>query len=92
MRARAHAQRWEEELPRTEREMEWMICYFMHERDVWYGRLVNLRERGLDRKGHEAYCEQKISQWEENAHLAAFQFRKANPDFKDPWVPIITPL
>ncbi len=92
MRARAHTQRWEEELPRTEKEMEWTTRYFMYERDVWYRRLVNLREEGSGGKGHEAYCEQQISQWEENARLAAFQFRKANPDFMDPWVPIITPL
>src|SRR5258705_496991 len=54
MRARAHTQHWEEELPRTEKEMEWTTRYFMYERDVWYRRLVNLREEGSGGKGHEA--------------------------------------
>jgi len=92
LRARANAHRWEEELPRTEKEMVWTTLYFMHERDTWYSRLVTLREQGLNQGGHEAYCEQKISQWEEFAQLAAFQFRNANPDLPTIWVPLITPL
>jgi hypothetical protein len=89
MRARAHAHRWEEELLKTEKEMIWTTRYFMHQRDTWYGRLVALREQGVAQKGHEAYCEQMISQWEEFARLAEFQFRRANSDFPDTWVPIV---
>ena len=77
---------------RTEKEMVWTTLYFMHERDTWYSRLVTLREQGLNQGDHEAYCEQKISQWEEFARLAAFQFRNANPDFPTTWVPLVTPL
>jgi hypothetical protein len=92
LRARATSHRWEEELPRTEMEMIWTTRYFMHERDLWYGRLANLREQGSSKPGHEAYCEQKISQWEEYARIAAFQFRKANEDFPNVWIPIVTRL
>jgi hypothetical protein len=46
----------------------------------------------MNQRGHEVYCEQMISQWEEFARLAAVQFRKANKDFPDTWVPIVTPL
>ena len=90
LRARANKNRWEEELPRTEKEMIWTTRYFMHQRDVWYGRLVLLHDKSPRRYGHEAYCEQKISQWEEFARLAAFQFRKANPDFPETWTPLVT--
>jgi hypothetical protein len=92
LRARANTHRWEEELPRTEKEMIWTTRYFMHQRDIWYHRLLYLRENETSQRGHEVYCEQMISQWEEFARLAAFQFRKANKDFPDTWVPIITPL
>jgi hypothetical protein len=72
--------------------MVWTTHYFMYQRDVWYSRLVNIREQGVTEKGHDAYCEQQISQWEEYARLAAVQFRTANHDFPDTWIPIITPL
>jgi hypothetical protein len=90
MRARAHAHRWEEELPKTEQEMVWTTRYFMYQRDTWYKRLVILRAQDVKQKGHEAYCERNISQWEEFARLAEFQFRNANPEFPNTWVPIIT--
>jgi hypothetical protein len=89
MRTRAQAHRWEEELLKTEKEMVWTTLYFMHQRDTWYRRLVDLHEQVGPRKGHEAYCEQMISQWEEYARLAAFQFRKANSDFPDTWIPVV---
>jgi hypothetical protein len=89
MRARAHAHRWEEELPRTEKEMVWTTLYFMHQRDKWHARLVNVSELTGKESGGAAYCQQMISQWEEYARLAAFQFRKANPNFPDTWTPIV---
>ena len=89
MRGRAHAHRWEEEFLKTEKEMVWTTLYFMHQRDTWYRRLVGLRDQEVPDKGHAAYCEQMISQWEEFARLAAFQFHRANHDFPDTWVPII---
>jgi len=91
LRARAQTRRWEEEYPQTEREMVWTTLYFMHQRDKWYGRLINLRNQGSSQRGHEAYCEQMIAQWEEYARLAAFQFRRANPNFPETWTSIITP-
>jgi hypothetical protein len=89
LRARAHKNRWEEELPRTEREMVWTTRYFMHQRDKWYQRLVDIRTENLGQSGHEAYCEQQISQWEEFSRLAAFQFRKANSKYPESWTPIV---
>jgi hypothetical protein len=91
MRARAQKCRWEEELPRTEKEMVWTTMYFMHQRDIWYDRLLAIREAQGHLPGQEAYCEQKISQWEEFARVADFQFRRANADFPQTWRPIITP-
>lgn len=91
MRARAQKLRWEEELPRTEKEMVWTTLYFMNQRDVWYARLQMLRHIPGPSVGQIAYCEQKISQWEEFARIAAFQFRSANPAFPDTWTPIVTP-
>jgi hypothetical protein len=84
--------RWEEELPRTEREMVWTTLYFMHQRDDWYSRLQELRQTLPKSPGHEAYCEQKMAQWEEFARIASFQYRQVNPDFPLTWRPIVTPL
>lgn len=92
MRARAQQNRWEEELPRTEQEMVWTTLYFMHQRDLWYNRLCTLQRDAVRRRGHEAYCEQRIGHWEEFARVAAFHFRSANPDFRDVWKPLVTPF
>ena len=83
--------RCEEELPKTEKEMVWTTRYFMHQRDLWYQRLINVRAIGITQKGYDAYCEDKMWHWEEFARLAAFQFQKVNPNFPSVWVPIITP-
>jgi hypothetical protein len=91
MRARAQKHRWEEELPRTEKEMIWTTLFFMHQRDVWYSRSVGLRDSQSFSPGHQAYCEQMIFQWEEMARIAAFQFRRVNKDFPETWRPIVTP-
>jgi hypothetical protein len=64
----------------------------MHQRDVWYNRLLGLRTRTDRRKGYEAYCEGKIFQWEEFARIADFQFRSSNPDFPVIWSPLVTPV
>ena len=69
MRARSQRNRWEEELPRTEQEMVWATLYFMHQRDIWYARLVELHAKPVRLKGHEAYCEEKIAHWEEFARV-----------------------
>ena len=88
LRAQAQTWRWEEEYLWTEREMIWTTLYFMHQRDKWYGQLINLHNQGSSQRGHEAYCEQMIAQWEEYARLATFQFWKANPVFLRPGLPL----
>ena len=90
MRARAQRNRWEEEFPRTENEMIWTTLYFMHQRDLWYSRLQALPWMVGSSPGHEAYCQQKISHWEEFARIAEHQFKIANPDFPTTWRPIVT--
>jgi len=92
MRAHAQKNHWKEELPRTEKEMIWTMMYFMHQRDIWYGRLLNLRLEAPDTGGHRAYCEQMMFQWEEFSRIADFQFRHGNPDFPGVWKPIVMPL
>ena len=89
MRARAQKNRWEEELPRTEKEMVWTTLYFMHQRDVWHGQLISVASNTDRQRGHEAYCEEKIFYWDELARIAAFQFRCANADYPDTWRPLI---
>jgi len=91
MRARAQKNRWEEELPRTEKEMIWTTLYFMHQRDIWYGRLVELRLETAENAGLRSYCEQMMFQWEEFSRIADFQFRRGNADFPGVWRPIFTP-
>lgn len=60
----------------------------MRQRDLWYDRLVHLRSSSdITLQGHKAYCEEKISHWEEFARVAAFHFRTANPDYPDVWRP-----
>jgi hypothetical protein len=88
MRARSQKHRWEEEFPRTEREMVWTTLYFMSQRDIWYSRLQAL---GQTSPGHAAYCQQKIWQWEEFSRTADSQFTSANPDYLMTWKPIVTP-
>lgn len=92
MRARAQKNRWEEELPRTEKEMEWSTRYFMHQRDTWYARLLDLRLHQEGASGYAAYCEEMIFRWEEFGRLADAQYRIANPDFPPIWKPLVTPL
>jgi hypothetical protein len=92
MRARAQKNRWEEELPRTEKEMIWTTLFFMHQRDAWYGRLLDIRGETADSPGHRAYCEQMIFQWEEFSRIADFQFVHSNKDFPGIWRPIVTPI
>lgn len=89
MRARAQKNRWEEEFPRTEKEMEWTTLYFMHQRDTWYFRLSELRQQSPRTRGHEAYCEKMIFRWEELGRLADSQYRVANPNFPLIWKPLV---
>jgi hypothetical protein len=70
--------------------MIWTTLYFMHQRDTWYSRLLQIRTLAECQPGKVAYCEEKIAHWEEFARLAAFNFRNANPDFPDIWRPIVT--
>jgi hypothetical protein len=87
MRARAQKNRWEEELPRTEKEMIWTTRYFMHQSNVWYERLCALRQTTPRSPGHEAYCEEKISEWEELGRIADFQFHQVWLNMPATWKP-----
>ena len=90
MRARAQLNRWEEEFPRTQKEMEWTTLYFMHQRDVWYFRLASLRQTSPRLMGQEAYCEEMMFRWEEFGRLAEVQYRAVNSQFPLIWKPIVT--
>lgn len=92
MRARAQKNRWEEELPRSEKEMEWTTRYFMHQRDIWYSRMASLRHQSVRASGHEAYCEEMIFQWEELGRLSDIQFRIANTEFPSTWKPLVSSI
>jgi len=92
MRSRAQKNRWEEELPKTEKEMIWTTRYFMHQRDTWYSRLIDLRRDSPRSLGAEAYCEEMIFRWEELGRLADTLYRMANVDFPPIWKPLVTLL
>ena len=87
MRARAQKNRWEEELPRTEKEMIWTTRYFMHQSNVWHERLCGLRQTTPRSSGQEAYCEEKLSQWEELGRIADTQFRQIWYNMPATWKP-----
>ena len=90
MRARAQLNQWEEEFPRTQKEMEWTTLYFMHQRDMWYLRLAGLRQKSPRFMGHEAYCEEMMFHWEEFGRLAEVQYWAVNAQFPLIWKPIVT--
>lgn len=87
MRARAQKNRWEEELPRTEKEMIWTTRYCMHQSDLWYERLCQLGQTTPRRPGHEAYCEEKLAEWEELGRVADFQFHQVWSQMPATWKP-----
>jgi hypothetical protein len=92
MRARAQRNRWEEELPRTQKEMVWTTLFFMNQSNTWSLRLKQVRQSLPYAFGRHAYCEQMICQWEELGRIADLQFRAANPQFPPTWNPIVAPL
>jgi hypothetical protein len=64
----------------------------MHQRDLWYERLVQLQHVGGvgGILGRLVYCEQMIYRWEEFARVADIQFRRVKPDIIPIWKPLIT--
>ena len=88
--ARAQRNRWQEELPRTQREMIWTTLYFIHQRDMWQSRLQSSRSVVRRKEGFMAYCEKKIYIWEEMARIADIQFQEADTDYCPVWKPLIS--
>jgi len=88
LRARAQKDRAEEELPRTKREMIWVVLYFMNRRDSWYRHMIKAQVHPDCCLGQVAYCEKQIHRWDEFGRVADLQFRKVTPEFPSTWLPL----
>ena len=54
LKAKAHYDRWKEELEIVKHKMKWTILWFEHQLKVWMDRLNKSME---DKPGHIAYAE-----------------------------------
>ncbi|KAF9470577.1 hypothetical protein BDN70DRAFT_821165 [Pholiota conissans] len=84
LRARANRLRWTEELSYASHEMEWTIRFYLHHANVWQQRSDNQAEEG--NAGAVSYALRKSAMWKELVPLAENQFRKANPNYRSPYL------
>ena len=61
MRAKAHQDRWKEELLIVQHEMKWTVRWFKHQIKEWTARLNKSVEE--NKLGHTAYAEKQIAMW-----------------------------
>ena len=74
LRARARAQRWNEEKDIVLKEMEWVIGTFRHMGGVWKARAEKM---GNEKPGHKAYAARETERWNRWAGIAESKFSKA---------------
>ena len=73
LRARARAERWNEEKVIVQQEMSWVVRTFGYMREVWEARAKNV---GGDKPGHKAYAIREAERWERWAETARAEFAK----------------
>ncbi|KAF8463731.1 hypothetical protein DFH94DRAFT_686719 [Russula ochroleuca] len=61
LRAKAHHDRWNEELLIVQHEMKWTILWFKHQVKEWKARLNKSTEE--NKLGHVAYAEKQVAMW-----------------------------
>ena len=71
LRARARAQRWNEEKAIVVKEMEWVVRTFEYMTEVWK---VRARNVGNERPGHKAYAIREAEMWRRWAETARADF------------------
>lgn len=74
MWATVQKNRWEEEFPRTDKEITELQCLPRHPSAI----------------GQMAYCEEMIFRWQELSQVADQQYRIVNPRFPVTWAPLVT--
>jgi hypothetical protein len=73
LRARARAQRWNEEREIVSKEMEWVIGTFEYMEKIWEARAIGVRG---ERLGHKAYATKEADRWRRWAEIARNEFIK----------------
>ena len=73
LRARARAQRWDEEKAIVRKEMDWVIRTFGYMRKVWETRA---RDMGGEKPGHKAYAMREAERWQRWIETAKAEFSK----------------
>ena len=73
LRARARAQRWDEEKVIVAKEMDWVIRTFGFMREAWEERA---RKMGDEKLGHKAYAMKEAERWQRWAETARVEFAK----------------
>ena len=71
LRARARAQRWDEEKIIVAKEMDWVIRSFGYMREVWEARARNM---GNEKLGHKAYATREAERWQRWVETAKTEF------------------
>jgi len=73
LRARARAQRWNEEKEIVTKEMEWVVGTFRYMGKIWETRSRNM---GNEKPGHRAYAMRETERWHRWAETANTEFGK----------------
>ncbi|KNZ73588.1 hypothetical protein J132_01397, partial [Termitomyces sp. J132] len=71
--------RWTEECQLVTSEMEWTVCYFLKQTEIWSKRGMSAKKKGL-----QAYADKKVAMWHELSSLATHKFRRVYNDFTPP--------
>jgi hypothetical protein len=74
LRAKAHYDRWNEELLILQHEIKWTVLWFKHQMEKWEGRLKRSVEE--NRPGHVAYAEKQIAMWKQFRKEGEREFKK----------------
>ena len=73
LRARARAQRWNEEKIIVAKEMDWVVTTFGYMREVWEVRAESV---GDEKPGHKAYGMREAERWKRWTETAKAEFAK----------------
>ena len=73
LHAHACKLQWQEEVTLVQYKMQWTVCYFLHNMEVWEDRRKNTRPQGL-----AAYAARKSAMWKAMATDADQLFAQVN--------------
>lgn len=81
LRARASAQRWQEEKTLVRYEMQWTVRYFQYHGNKWRQTVAQTPTMAA---GPQAYAARKAAAWDKMARDADTQFRSISRDYVSP--------